>query len=66
MTNSEPDRMTLTANGVTVTIDVSEVDGTPIVFVDTDDTLESPGGPLCRVRLNDNLIYGQSPFNEES
>ncbi len=49
---------TMTAHGITVTIDVSEAsDGAPVVFVDTDGVPEGDRGPLIRVRVNDEPVF---------
>jgi hypothetical protein len=46
------------AYGITVTIDCSSAtDGAPVVFIDTDESLECGEGPRIRVRLNDEPIY---------
>lgn len=57
-------RVEIEALGVTVAITRSGgLDGAPVVFVDTDDTVaENARGPEIRVRLNDEPIYVGKPY----
>jgi hypothetical protein len=47
--------------GLSVTVDVSDVDNVPVVFVDTPGVVDMDYGPRIRLRLNDELVYGEEP-----
>lgn len=53
------DQVTLHSAGrwVDLTFDISEVDGTPVLFVDTEGCKEDSDGPILRIRLNDEAVY---------
>jgi len=35
----------------------SEVDQVPVVHIETENLDEDPGGPICRIYLNDEIIW---------
>lgn len=41
------------------------VDGTPVVHVDTTGMSEDLNGPICRIYLNDEVIYENPPLPEK-
>lgn len=45
-----------------VTIDKSEVDGTWVVFVDTQEMPDNEKGPILRINLNDEQLWANPPF----
>lgn len=49
-------------NGVSVTVDTGESDGTKVVFVDTPDLPEDIHGPQVRLYLNDDVVYENPPL----
>lgn len=51
-----PDEPKLENYGVTVTIVLGE-DRAPVVFIDTDEALDSERGPAIRVRVNDEPVF---------
>ena len=40
-------------------------DGIPVVEIRTDKLPENKDGPICRVYMNDHLMYSNPPFEEE-
>ena len=47
----------ISQHGVTITITRSEVDKTPIVYIDTDGEGEVEGQPRARIYLNESCMY---------
>lgn len=40
----------------------ANADGVPIVHIDTDKLGENEKGPVCRIYLNDGVIYENPPY----
>jgi len=40
-------------------------DGTPVVHIETPRLSENSRGPICRVYLNDGVLYENPPFDQE-
>ena len=57
----------VTDNAPEFTFDVyfSEVDGVPVVHVDTKNMQENENGPVCRVYLNDGVIFMNPQYKRE-
>lgn len=53
---------TADAFDVQVTIDPSEYDVVPVVFIDTPNLDEDAAGPRCRIYLNDACLHENPPF----
>lgn len=54
-------------HGITVTVDISEEDGAPVIFIDTDSDLTPQaenGAPAIRVHLNDHCISNDTPLHD--
>lgn len=50
--------------GIEISVEISSTDGLPVIHLDTPGQVEGsigsgPDGPLLRVYLNDELIYGE-------
>ena len=52
-------------HGVDVEVTTSELDGTPVVQIDTPDLAEDARGPKVRVYLNDGTLYENPPYEKQ-
>jgi len=51
------------AKTIEVAQDVSEVDGTPVLFIDTPDVPTNANGPRLRIHLNDSPVWVNPPLH---
>lgn len=51
--------------GIEVSFEISEVDGIPVLFIDTPELREDLHGPRLRVYLNDEPIYTNPDYPGE-